>query len=418
VTADEFLEMLPDAEIGPEWPEATELGLKARWDNHPLRQAIAKKCANLRENSQEVRLMKGAVKLFNCLPTEILSLDKNMVVVCEARDKTARLAQEVPDYGNVDDRAASYLWSTSFCKAFGRVLFHPSWAKEPRLLRAAIQYTVICATDDRRPWKPDIPPWDVFLLAFTKKTSENNDGKRPRELHQGVLRDILAQPGSDGVGPWWSRLFVAITNLTADVRGAVRGAGGTVFAPDDRPFVVYTSDLECLASAMQRADDRRLSANDTTAPDARLYAKALDAVLLDVLRKDEQRPETKSAGTSDKPGPEEKEERPRVRRRLMRGLQRTSKPSEAESGDTGAGEDLAVTLPDDSQGATSSPGQAGGVILPIRSSHPPEDDPAASSRSGAKKTDTAPKDANEHDKKKLCLLSKKDREYLANYGRS
>ena len=57
--------------------------------------------------------MKGAVKLFNCLPTEFLSLDKNMVAVCESRDKTARLVHEVPDYGDVDDQAASCLWSTS-----------------------------------------------------------------------------------------------------------------------------------------------------------------------------------------------------------------------------------------------------------------------------------------------------------------
>jgi hypothetical protein len=154
--------------------------------------------------------------------------------------------------------------------------------------------------------------------------------------------------------PWWSRLFVAITNLTADVRRAVRAAGGQLLPPDDRPFVVYTRDLECLASAMQGADGQRLSPNDTTAPNAGLYAQALDAVVLDVLRKDEQRRDNKSDGTSDKSDPEE--EPPRVRRRLGRGLRRTSKPSEAEPDDVGAGEDPAVTLPDDSHDATSSLG--------------------------------------------------------------
>jgi hypothetical protein len=284
--------MLPDAGADPDWAPAAERALKTRWETHPLNEAITARCDKLKDHSQEVRLMQSTARLMGCLPSDIISVKNNMAVEHD-RQPSARdplpLERSVPDYTGADNQAHKCLWSPQFCMALNKTVVHPAWNRDPRLLGLAIQYTVICATDDRRPWRPDCPPWDKFLGVFIEKTSENNAGIPLANIHRDVARDLREQYGEKGHGPWWSRLFARLSDLTAEERRAVRLKGLSPKPEDAKPYVVRTSDLHHLAAALKMVDGETLTGNASTAPNAELYAEALGAVWLDNLRQLEQK---------------------------------------------------------------------------------------------------------------------------------
>jgi hypothetical protein len=284
--------MLPDAAADPDWAPAAERALKTKWATHPLKAAITARCDKLKDHSQEVRLMQNTARLMGCLPSDIISAKNNMAVEYDHRPSAPEplpLERSVPDYTGADNQAAKCLWSPQFCTALNKIIVHPSWNRDPRLLGLAIQYTIICATDDRRPWQPDCPPWQPFLGPFIEKTSKNNAGVSVSNIHRGVVKDLREQCGEDELGPWWSRLFTTLSNLTAEERRAVRLKGLSLKPQDAKPYVVRTSDLHHLAAALKIVDGETVTGNDSTAPNAELYAEALEAVWLDNLRQLEQK---------------------------------------------------------------------------------------------------------------------------------
>ena len=190
------------------------------------------------------------------------------------------LERRVPQYDTADG-ARQAVWSETFCRALDNVLSHRSWAGERKLLTIAIEYTVICATDDRRPWDTFEAGQDESLCLFLERMFTNNQRKGPVEMDNEVFEDFQEEHGAQEE-PWWGRLFTAIETLTQDNRIATREA--RLSPRDDRPYVVRASDLVCLASVMRVADGVHEPANDSAIPTTPLLRKALQEEGLDMLR--------------------------------------------------------------------------------------------------------------------------------------
>lgn len=117
------------------------------WDADPLKAAVENKAAKVHDNSPEAVLWRATTRLMDCLPADIIPVHENMAVESTIFATGERTAPDM----TIFEGAGKFIWLATFCKALTNVLLHPDWLGEPRLLTVAIQYTVICATDDVRP---------------------------------------------------------------------------------------------------------------------------------------------------------------------------------------------------------------------------------------------------------------------------
>ncbi|KAG7293526.1 hypothetical protein NEMBOFW57_003578 [Staphylotrichum longicolle] len=250
LTADEFSAMIPQV-TDASWSAAKKERLAGEWSTHPVKRAAEERCFVMTADCPETVLWWNTARYMGCLPPNIISRDHNMVFEYEPLTYV-KLEREVPAL-NTLDQARRALWSKTFCTALGDVLSHPSWEGEPRLLRAAIQYAVICATDDRRLWDPDCVSDSVFFNMFVQETRKNRTGRKLSDIHVEVL-SLVKQRQDTEMRPWWSRLFHALEAEARDNCQDTRDAGLSVLPPDTKPYIVRTSDLHRLASAIQTAD--------------------------------------------------------------------------------------------------------------------------------------------------------------------
>ncbi|KAK3382243.1 hypothetical protein B0T24DRAFT_714360 [Lasiosphaeria ovina] len=211
-----FLEMLPAVAYDGTWSVHDEDRLREEWETHPIKLAIDYRVEPKKDRARDDRILwKATCQFLDCLPTDIISIDEEMMF-----DSGTERQRAVPSLTGPD--ASDAAWPRAFCRALYQLLLHPAWERQPDLLRIAVQYTVICATDDVRPWLTYCDVYDPFLKRF---------------LHRAGL-------------------FSAIEEQTSESRLAARNAGLTL-RPDggDRaPYLVRTSDLTHLASAIETAD--------------------------------------------------------------------------------------------------------------------------------------------------------------------
>ncbi|KAL1837077.1 hypothetical protein VTJ49DRAFT_4305 [Mycothermus thermophilus] len=269
------------------WTQDDEDRLMARWRTHPLRKAIQERCRDLTESSPEVRLWRQAIWYCHCLPTEVISIKDGMIPEYETNPQVKKLRRTVPWPGHPQE----LLWSPAFCGALAEVMTYPdlSFSEE---LRATIQYVVISATDDRRPWDPDFDPQDEFLERFWAMTSQN-DYIPLKELRAALQRVMLKEDPNKHV--WWGRFFGFVESVTAEERKVnIRAAWVTGDRMDpDMPIVVRLRDLGYLIDAYKLecdGDCTRLDFQDMFGPSfltPRMYQLFLEATWLDVWREQE-----------------------------------------------------------------------------------------------------------------------------------
>ncbi|KAJ4262941.1 hypothetical protein NW762_006554 [Fusarium torreyae] len=93
--------------------------------------------------SRLTTLWKVCLRVFRCSPFELLSPRHNL--------------DFLPVTGPKNDSPA--VWNQTFCDELSHIITHNVWDGEVASLRAALQYAVICRTDDRRRWI--MPPLEL-----------------------------------------------------------------------------------------------------------------------------------------------------------------------------------------------------------------------------------------------------------------
>jgi hypothetical protein len=196
-SATAFLDRLPDPEtLDPHWDEAAEAALVAEWETpHPLKQAVDGKSSSLRPWSNELRLWRNCWQFMQSYPTDIITANLYMVVENQ-RTFDTDWKRSAPDFNTTVTGARQCLWSPSFCAALDDLLTYPAWRGEHRLLCAAIQYAVICATDDFRPWRSNVPGTDIFLSMFIDEMAKRGDRDFAKAVHERALESYQAHIGT------------------------------------------------------------------------------------------------------------------------------------------------------------------------------------------------------------------------------
>ncbi|KAL2125511.1 hypothetical protein VTJ04DRAFT_1876 [Mycothermus thermophilus] len=274
-----------------DWTQDDEDNLIALWRYHPLRKAIRERCQSLSDSSEEFLVWGHAIWNLGWLPTDVVSIKHGMIPEHNQNPAMKKVKRTVPHPNHPEE----LLWSPEFYSALYRLMTHPEMPY-PDELRAWIQYTVISATDDRRPWNPgfNLRGCDVeYLERFFAQTSRNEDRRPLREIRL-ALRDAMTEELGgqieDGLLAWADQYMSCIESLTTEERKANRKMKYTSRSslPDDIPFVIRVSDLENLAAADdlswgEREDVWTFKAGD--APFTRqMYQLILEAMWLDVLR--------------------------------------------------------------------------------------------------------------------------------------
>jgi hypothetical protein len=254
----EFLDLLPKAVIDDNWTQEDEDALVAAWEEHPLKREIDAACRGY----DGVELTRSAwlrsLTALGVPPTEVIGLDKNMLAI-PSLDKVDE-RREMPRLQS--STAGWLLWEPWFSDALRKLVTHPAWLRRPELLRLAIQYTVVCATDDRRPWQVDeglFKPFDPFLWRFVKDMRENTSNIPPEDVHAAAWNHV-SNKFNISERTWWSRLFLAIESQTKLARELKRKAGRSLLyvEGDDTtrvPYLVEARDLEDLELAIRSGAD-------------------------------------------------------------------------------------------------------------------------------------------------------------------
>ncbi|KAK3693464.1 hypothetical protein B0T22DRAFT_436644 [Podospora appendiculata] len=304
-TDEEFLAMLPKPEYDERWTLDDERRLVQEWGNHVLKVALRKKInvidAFTASVKEEYALWRVSITFLNCLPTNIIS-DRRYGMMYESRFKINRQGSDLD--GNLT-QATRALWTQWFCKLLSKLTLHPAWEGNYRLYRTAIQYTVISATDDSRPWDCDVRGVDsVFLHAFSKAARETDGRRTFSSIHKTILGNLEKDYGNLGQTSWWSKLFKSIEDQTRKARRKVRQNGLSRVVNGvhrDKPYLVHSTDLAILEEAM-RVADQVYGGNPPFTPEAwvrtvkaftgghkhvvnkELFENGMDAVWLNYLR--------------------------------------------------------------------------------------------------------------------------------------
>ncbi|KAK7729798.1 hypothetical protein SLS53_009166 [Cytospora paraplurivora] len=281
VTKEEFQKMMPQApkEFGRHWTEADEERLLRDWSQDPLKDRM------LVSVNWKPMLWKTCVLFMRCLPTDIIGPGSNLEV-------------DISDNNELRDLPGSPRdprWPERFCHLLNELITHPMWQAKPKLLQLAIQYTVICCTNDCRRWRLMNPSGDSFITVLVETIKKYQKGEtKPAEIHQNAIRRFRKQfpHGSPGL---WSELFRMIEQA-AKVRQVQDQTPGVILK-------VKTSDLRVLKVALDGMSFGQLSifrptdlisnvlqsarANSDVPSNKDLY-KAHESVILHQLRKQRQ----------------------------------------------------------------------------------------------------------------------------------
>ncbi|KAL2681353.1 hypothetical protein Neosp_008964 [[Neocosmospora] mangrovei] len=89
------------------------------------------------------------------------------------------------------------MWSREFCNRLAVLMAYPLWQGTTRRLVIALQYAVICRTDDRRPWKPshDCPAL-TLLREYMEQVHDSELSQPVHKLHK-LAREMVTKAGDE-----------------------------------------------------------------------------------------------------------------------------------------------------------------------------------------------------------------------------
>jgi len=214
-----------------DWTELDSIRAGRDWDNDPK----SKAASNYTKHHGMMVLWKDCDRFWECSPFDIISVDNHLEYDIQQND-----AVEIGD-GQYEKVAR---WSQGFCRRLKTLIFHPFFDNSVSLLVTAIQFAVICRTNDAREWPIRI-------------SCEGHNH------FQTSLRRTMAQPGfKDTPICQVYRLFrqmmphgpkLPITNLLAAIgKIAPTGTQTSVLGEvsPHHPYLVRTTDLKHVEEAL------------------------------------------------------------------------------------------------------------------------------------------------------------------------
>ncbi|KAH6897367.1 hypothetical protein B0T10DRAFT_584091 [Thelonectria olida] len=178
---------LEETGMDDSWTQADEDAVQAQWDSSPERRAFE---TDGIMHDDHLKLWRMCLRLFDCSPFHILSPLRNLRY--HATEDTL-------------NGSGSIVWSLPFSRLFSALLTHPIWHSSRNRLAMALQYAVICRTDDRRVWK--MPPTSKCaalkrleaalgqtkgVLKALSEASGTAEGLLPKPVHSMHMEARLA----------------------------------------------------------------------------------------------------------------------------------------------------------------------------------------------------------------------------------
>ncbi|KAK7420580.1 hypothetical protein QQZ08_010339 [Neonectria magnoliae] len=167
----------PEPVYNDQWSEDQEQVLVEEWD------ALYGE-VNFKGSSADKTLVvwKICLRLFRCSPLHMISPMYDL------------LYTHLPNKN--DNALPTVFWSKDFCNTLARLATHPFWNGDVNRLTLAIQFAVICRTDDRRVWKmPNIGPCEP-LDELRKQMNRIRGDTTPSpiiDMHEIVHRNVEEQ---------------------------------------------------------------------------------------------------------------------------------------------------------------------------------------------------------------------------------
>ncbi|KAM0548032.1 hypothetical protein ACHAPJ_010090 [Fusarium lateritium] len=118
--------------------------------------------------SRVMTLWKICIRIFRCSPYALLSHVQGLVYL--------------PVFKPEDEPPA--IWNQTFCDDLSHILTHPVWDGEVEFLQTALQYAVICRTNDRRRWTMPLVNIDGGPLVRLKVAIRNSPDPLPLSVHE------------------------------------------------------------------------------------------------------------------------------------------------------------------------------------------------------------------------------------------
>ncbi|KAH6991365.1 hypothetical protein BKA56DRAFT_652211 [Ilyonectria sp. MPI-CAGE-AT-0026] len=210
-----------DDEMERSWTESPELaGLNMR---HGPVMAVWKIC----------------LRMFRCSPLAIIT--PLNALAYQPMTPTARRAPMAELSG---------FWGQTFCANLARIMSHSVWEGDPMLFMMALQFAVICRTDDRRVWKmPDAATCEA-LTNLRKAMDSAKEERLPLCIHK-MHQDARDKAGDDKLRPG---IHSNLMDHLARLIEVEEGSHPTEF----QGFPVYAvnaQDLEMIQTAIDTYSD-------------------------------------------------------------------------------------------------------------------------------------------------------------------
>ncbi|KAI8714992.1 hypothetical protein NCS52_01005900 [Fusarium sp. LHS14.1] len=142
------------------WTQQDEAKMMIVWDASPEKAAYASITGH---GGVVTALWKVCLRLFRCPPIDIISPLHNL-----------RYQPLIGPY-------QPGTWSREFCNLLTPLLTHSIWQGSPERLAMALQYSVVCRTDDRRPWSPQ--PLCPALINLRDSMDKADGSELSRSVH-------------------------------------------------------------------------------------------------------------------------------------------------------------------------------------------------------------------------------------------
>lgn len=232
-TADEFRELIPKPQYDEYWnkKDQAELEEQVKGDLGFEKQCDAKEFL--------VGLWKTAYRFTGRLATDIIGPRSGL------------------EFQSDSHRGDGPPWTSKCCEALAAIIVHPLFNLSTEKMSLALQWAVICRTDDRRKYRLNGCDDDFFLRKLVSVIKRHQDGKRTAaELRELASYKYMMGSGETVEPPTWSQFMGHIEEKTNKLAGG-KGPGSNQGAgegdgADEGPYIVNTSDLKAVQSALDR----------------------------------------------------------------------------------------------------------------------------------------------------------------------
>lgn len=205
------------------WTQQDEDKMMDEWNSSPEKESYA----SMRPNPSLKALWKVCMRIFRCTPLDLLS------PLLQLRYN------------------ASVVLAQKFCNALSPLIPHPVWKGSAWRLAMALQYAIICRTDDRRPWR--LEPICPALKRLNSSIRRVKGSKMPFPIHQ-MHHEARAAAVSNRDDP--SAMSDILDQIGDTVEEMLAGKGpraaGETTCKGHEVYCVTNQDLIAVTKALDR----------------------------------------------------------------------------------------------------------------------------------------------------------------------